>query len=170
MDLKQYIRDIPDFPKKGIIFKDITTLLKKPEPFQYAIDTIVSKYKTQDIDKVVSVEARGYIFGGVLAYNLNCGFVPVRKPGKLPSETIAMDYTLEYGTNTIEIHKDALKPGEKVLIFDDLLATGGTVQATCQLVEKLGAKIIGCAFLINLTFLKGSEKLKGYEIFSLIEY
>ena len=170
MDLKQYIRDIPDFPKKGIIFKDITTFLKEPAPFQYAIDTIVSKYKTQDIDKVVSVEARGYIFGGVLAYNLNCGFVPVRKPGKLPSETIAMDYTLEYGTNTIEIHKDALKPGEKVLIFDDLLATGGTVQATCQLVEKLGAKIIGCAFLINLTFLKGSEKLKGYEIFSLIEY
>jgi adenine phosphoribosyltransferase len=170
MDLKKYIRDVPDFPKKGIRFKDITTLLKKPEPFKYAVDTIVNKYKGQDIDKVVSVEARGYIFGGVLAYNLNCGFIPVRKPGKLPSETLGMDYTLEYGTNTIEIHKDALKPGEKVLIFDDLLATGGTVQATCQLVEKLGAKVISCVFLIDLTFLKGSEKLKNYEVFSLIEY
>ena len=170
MDLKQYIRDIQDFPKKGIIFKDITTLLKEPAPFKYAIDSIVSKYKDKNIDKVVSVAARGYIFGGVLAYNLNCGFVPVRKPGKLPSETLAMEYTLEYGTNTIEIHKDALKIDERVLIFDDLLATGGTVQATCQLAEKLGAKIIGCAFLINLTFLKGSEKLKGYDIFSLIEY
>ena len=170
MDLKQYIRDIPDFPKKGIIFKDITILLKESAPFKYAIDSIVSKYENKDIDKVVSVEARGYIFGGVLAYNLNCGFVPVRKPGKLPSETLAMEYTLEYGTNTIEIHKDALKTDERVLIFDDLLATGGTVQATCQLVEKLGAKIIGCAFLINLTFLKGSDKLKGYDIFSLIDY
>ncbi|MGB3340184.1 MAG: adenine phosphoribosyltransferase [bacterium] len=170
MDLKKYIRDVPDFPKKGILFKDITTLLKKPEPFKYAVDTIVNKYKDQDIDKVVSVEARGYIFGGVLAYNLNCGFVPVRKPGKLPSETLGMDYTLEYGTNTIEIHKDALKPGEKVLIFDDLLATGGTVQATCQLVEQLGAKVVSCVFLIDLTFLKGSEKLKNYEVFSLIKY
>ena len=170
MDLKQYIRDIPDFPKKGIIFKDITTLLKEPAPFKYVIDSIVSEYKDKNINKVVSVEARGYIFGGAVAYNLNCGFVPVRKPGKLPSETFAIEYTLEYGTNTIEIHKDALKTDERVLIFDDLLATGGTVQATCQLVEKLGAKIIGCAFLINLTFLKGSEKLKGYDIFSLIEY
>ncbi len=170
MDLKKYIRDVLDFPKKGIVFKDITTLLKQPEPFQYAVDTIVDKYKDQKIDKVVSVEARGYIFGGVLAYKLNCGFVPVRKPGKLPAETIAKDYTLEYGTNTIEIHTDALEPGEKVLIFDDLLATGGTVQATCQLVEQLGAKVISCVFLIDLTFLKGAEKLKNYEVFSLIEY
>lgn len=170
MDLKKYIRDVQDFPKKGILFKDITTLLKEPEPFQYAIDSIVDKYKTQDIDKVVSVEARGYIFGGVLAYKLNCGFVPVRKPGKLPSETIAMDYTLEYGTNTIEIHKDALKPDERILVFDDLLATGGTVQATCQLIEKLGAEVVSCVFLIDLTFLKGSEKLKKYDVFSLIEY
>lgn len=170
MDLKKYIRDVPDFPKKGILFKDITTLISEPEPFKYVVDTIVDKYKNKDIDKLVSVEARGYIFGGVLAYNLNCGFIPVRKPGKLPSETIAMDYTLEYGTNTIEIHKDALKPGEKVLIFDDLLATGGTVQATCQLIEQQGAKIVACVFLIDLTFLKGSEKLKNYEVFSLIEY
>ena len=170
MDLKQYIRDVPDFPKQGILFKDITTLLKEPEPFQYAIDTIFDKYRDKKIDKVVSVEARGYIFGGALAYKLNCGFVPVRKPGKLPSQTIAMDYTLEYGTNTIEIHKDALKPDERVLVFDDLLATGGTVEATCQLIEKLGARIICCVFLIDLTFLKGSEKLKKYEVFSLIEY
>ena len=170
MDLKQYIRDVPDFPKQGILFKDITTLLKKPEPFQYAIDTIYDKYKNKNIDKVVSVEARGYIFGGALAYKLNCGFVPVRKPGKLPSKTIAMDYTLEYGTNTIEIHKDALKADERVLVFDDLLATGGTVEATCRLIEKLGARIISCVFLIDLTFLKGSAKLKKYDVFSLIEY
>ena len=170
MDLKKYIRDVPDFPKQGILFKDITTLLKEPEPFHYAIDTIFDKYKDKNIDKVVSVEARGYIFGGVLAYKLNCGFVPVRKPGKLPSETITMDYTLEYGTNTIEMHKDALKPNERVLVFDDLLATGGTVEATCQLIEKLGAQVISCVFLIDLTFLKGSEKLKKYDVFSLIEY
>jgi adenine phosphoribosyltransferase len=170
MNLKKYIRDIPDFPKKGIIFKDITPLLQEPEPFKYAINTIIDKFKDKNIEKIVSIEARGYIFGGSLAYNLNCGFIPVRKPGKLPFQTIAMDYTLEYGTNTIEIHKDALKPGEKVLIFDDLLATGGTVQATCQLVEQLGAEVIACVFLIDLTFLKGAEKLKNYEVFSLIEY
>ena len=170
MDLRQYIRDVPDFPKQGILFKDITTLLKEPKPFKYAIDTIFDKYRDEKIDKVVSVEARGYIFGGVLAYKLNCGFVPVRKPGKLPSETIAMDYSLEYGTNTIEIHKDALKPNERVLVFDDLLATGGTVEATCQLIETLGAQVISCVFLIDLTFLKGSEKLKKYDVFSLINY
>jgi adenine phosphoribosyltransferase len=170
MDLKKYIRDIPDFPKKGIIFKDITPLIKEPKSFQYAINTIAEKYKNKSIDKIVSIEARGYIFGGVLAYILDCGFIPIRKPGKLPAETIALDYTLEYGTNTVEIHKDALKPDENVLIFDDLLATGGTALATCQLVEQLGAKIIACVFLIDLTFLKGTERLKGYEIFSLIQY
>jgi adenine phosphoribosyltransferase len=170
MDLKKYIRDIPDFPKKGIIFKDITPLLKEPEPFQSAVNTIADKYKNSHIDKVVSVEARGYIFGGVLAYKLNCGFIPVRKPGKLPSETITMDYTLEYGTNTVEIHKDALEKGENVLVCDDLLATGGTVQATCRLVEQLGGQVVACVFLIDLTFLKGAEKLKEYEVFSLIEY
>jgi adenine phosphoribosyltransferase len=170
MNLKDYIRDIPDFPQKGIIFKDITTLLKEPKAFRYAVDIFIDKYKQENIGKVVSVEARGYIFGGILAYHFNCGFVPVRKPGKLPAETISMEYTLEYGKNTIEIHKDAIKSGEKVLVFDDLLATGGTVQATCKLVEKLGGKIIGCAFLINLTFLNGIDKLKDYNVFSLIDY
>ena len=170
MDLKKYIRNIPDFPQKGIMFKDITTLLKEPKVFKYAIDAIVDQYKNKDISKVVSVEARGYIFGGVLAYNLNCGFIPVRKPGKLPAETISMEYTLEYGKNTIEIHKDAINNGENILVFDDLLATGGTALATCQLIEKLSGKIIGCTFLINLTYLNGAEKLKGYNVFSLIEY
>lgn len=170
MDLKKYIRDIPDFPQKGVMFRDITTLLKESGPFKYVIDTIVEKYKDQHIDKLVSVEARGYIFGGVIAYKLDCGFVPVRKPGKLPAETVALDYTLEYGTNTIEIHKDAIDPGERVLVFDDVLATGGTVQATCKLVEKLGGKIVGCVFVSDLTYLNGREKLKGYDVFSLVQY
>ncbi|HEC79492.1 MAG TPA: adenine phosphoribosyltransferase [candidate division WOR-3 bacterium] len=170
MELKSYIRDIPDFPKQGIIFKDITTLLKEPEPFRYAVDVLVKNYEKVHIDKVVSVEARGYIFGGVLAYQLKCGFVPVRKPGKLPAETVSMDYTLEYGKNTIEIHKDAIQKGDKVLVFDDLLATGGTVQATCRLVEELGGEIVGCAFLITLSFLRGTDKLNKYSIFSLIDY
>jgi adenine phosphoribosyltransferase len=170
MDLKKYIRNIPDFPTKGIMFKDITTLLKEPEPFKYVIDTIVDKYKNENVDKLVSVEARGYIFGGVIAYNLNCGFVPVRKPGKLPAETISKEYTLEYGTNKVEIHKDAITEGEKVLLFDDLLATGGTVLATCQLVEQLGGKIIACAFMTKLSYLHGDKKLKDYKIFSLVDY
>lgn len=170
MDLKKYIRNIPDFPTKGIMFKDITTLLKEPEPFKYVIDTIVDKYKNEYVDKLVTVEARGYIFGGVIAYNLNCGFVPVRKPGKLPAETISKEYTLEYGTNKVEIHKDAITEGEKVLVFDDLLATGGTVLATCQLVEQLGGKIIACAFITKLSYLHGDKKLKDYKIFSLVDY
>lgn len=170
MDLKKYIRDIPDFPEKGVMFRDVTTLLKEPEPMRYVIDTIVDKYKDQRVDKLVSVEARGFIFGGVIAYRLNCGFVPVRKPGKLPAETVSMDYTLEYGTNTIEIHKDAIAPGERILVFDDVLATGGTVKATCELIEKLGGAVIGCAFISDLTYLGGSTKLSGYEVFSLIQY
>jgi adenine phosphoribosyltransferase len=170
MDLKKYIRDVPDFPKKGILFKDITVLIKNPAAFKHAIDAIVERYKGETIDKIVSVEARGYIFGGALAYMFNCGFVPVRKPGKLPGETVAMDYTLEYGTNRVEIHKDGIQQGDKVLVFDDLLATGGTVHATCKLVEQLGGEIVGCVFLINLKFLSGTEKLKGYPVFSLIEY
>ncbi|KPK69080.1 adenine phosphoribosyltransferase [candidate division WOR_3 bacterium SM23_60] len=170
MDLKQYIRNIPDFPQKGILFRDITTLLKEPTVFKDVIDRLVNRYKDARIDKIVSVEARGYIFGGALAYLLGCGFVPVRKPGKLPAESISLDYTLEYGTNTVEMHKDAITRGEKVLVFDDLLATGGTVQATCKLVEKLGGSVVGCAFIINLTELKGAEKLHQYDVFSLIEY
>lgn len=170
MDLKKCIRDVPDFPKKGILFKDITTLIKDPAAFKETIDTFVEKYKNEPIDKVVSVEARGYIFGGALAYIFNCGFVPVRKPGKLPGETVALDYTLEYGTNRVEIHKDGIARGDRVLVFDDLLATGGTVFATCKLVEQLGGTIVGCAFLINLKSLPGTEKLKDYPVFSLIEY
>ncbi len=170
MDLKKYIRNIPDFPQKGVMFRDVTTLLKEPEPFRFVIDTIVDKYKDEKIDKVVSVEARGYIFGGAIAYLLNCGFVPVRKPGKLPADKLFLEYTLEYGTNTVEIHKDAIEPGERVLVFDDLLATGGTVQATCKLVEELGGKVVACAFITDLTYLKGTEKLRDYSIFSLIQY
>jgi adenine phosphoribosyltransferase len=170
MDLKKYIRDIPDFPQKGVMFRDITTLLKEPAPFKYVIDTIVDKYKDSRIDKLVSVEARGYIFGGVIAYRLNCGFIPVRKPGKLPAETVALEYTLEYGKNIIEMHKDAIESGERVLVFDDVLATGGTVQATCKLIEKLGGQVVGCVFISDLTYLKGSEKLKDYEVFSLVQY
>jgi adenine phosphoribosyltransferase len=170
MDLKKYIRNIPDFPQKGVMFRDITTLTKEPKAFKYVIDTIVNHYKDEKIDKVVSVEARGYIFGGVIAYHLNCGFVPVRKPGKLPAEILSKEYTLEYGSNTIEIHKDAIEQGEKILVFDDLLATGGTVLATCQLVEQLGGTIVGCAFITKLTYLKGDDKLKRYKIFSLVDY
>ena len=170
MDLKKYIRNIPDFPQKGVMFRDITTLLIEPTAFRYTVDALVDKYKNEKVDKVVSVEARGYIFGGVLAYYLNCGFIPVRKPGKLPADTVSQEYTLEYGKNTIEIHKDAIARGERILIFDDLLATGGTVKATCQIVEKLGGTVIGCAFIINLSYLHGIDKLKDYPVFYLIEY
>ena len=170
MDLKKYIRDIPDFPKKGVMFRDITIILKEPEVFKYVIDTVVNKYKHEKIDNVVSIEARGYIFGGVIAYNLHCGLVPVRKLGKLPAETIKIEYDLEYGENIIEIHKDGIKKGERILLFDDVLATGGTMLAACKLVEMLGGEVVGCAFLANLTYLSGSEKLKDYKVFSLVEY
>ncbi len=170
MDLKRFIRDIPDFPQKGVMFRDITTILKNPEAFKYSIDTIVQKYKDAKIDKVVSIEARGYIFGGAIAYNLGCGIVPVRKLGKLPAETVKMEYELEYGKNTIEIHKDGIEKGERVLLFDDVLATGGTMLAACKLVEMLGGKVVACAFIANLTYLSGTEKLKEYEVFSLVEY
>lgn len=169
-ELKKFVRDVPDFPKKGILFRDITTLIKNPCAFKCTIDTICDHYKGIKIDKVVSAEARGYIFGGTLAYKLNAGVVPARKPGKLPAKTIKEHYDLEYGTNALEIHHDAIEKGEKILIFDDLLATGGTALAACKLVRKLGGKIVGVAFLIELTDLKGKEKLKGYDILSLIKY
>ena len=170
MDLKNYIRDIPDFPKKGIIFKDITPLLKAPEAFAYTINTLHEYYKNKNIGKIVSVEARGYIFGGVLAYKMECGFIPVRKPGKLPAETISETYELEYGTDTIEMHKDAIEPGDKVLVFDDLLATGGTAKAACNLIEKAGGIVEGIAFVIELSgSLHGRDKLDGYDILSLID-
>jgi len=170
MDLAKYIRDIPDWPKPGVLFKDITTLLKEPEAFREAVDRLAEPFKDKDIDLVVSIEARGFIFGGALAYKLGAGFVPARKPGKLPAETIKEEYALEYGTDALEVHKDAIKPGQKVLLFDDVLATGGTLSAAARLIERLGGEIVGIALLIDLTFLKGREKLKKYEVYSLIEY
>jgi adenine phosphoribosyltransferase len=169
-DLKTTIRSIPDFPKKGIMFRDITTLLKDPAAFATAIDRLTAYYRGKSIDKIVSVESRGFILGAPLAYNLHAGFVPVRKPGKLPAEKLSQSYALEYGTDTLEIHQDAIARGERVLILDDLLATGGTISATCKLVEKLGGTIVGLAFLIELAFLDGRKQLSGYDVHSLVTY
>ncbi len=169
-ELIRTIRSVPDFPKQGIVFRDITTLLKDPAAFQRAADVLYEKYKNERVDKVVSIESRGYILGAVLAYRLKAGFVPIRKPGKLPAETISETYTLEYGTDTLEIHTDAIRAGERVLIHDDLLATGGTVQAACRLVERLGGVILGVSFLIELDFLKGRQKLGSRDVFSIIRY
>ena len=170
MDLEKIIRDVPDFPKEGIIFKDITTLLQDGDAFRQALNQMIKKYLDVKIDKVVAVEARGFIFGGVLAYKLGCGFVPARKPGKLPYHTIGEEYTLEYGTNALEIHEDSIRPGEKVLIVDDLLATGGTALAAAKLAETLGGEVVGIEFLIELGFLHGREKLARYKVNSLIAY
>ncbi|MBN2518684.1 MAG: adenine phosphoribosyltransferase [Candidatus Altiarchaeota archaeon] len=170
MDLKRYIRDIPDFPKKGIIFKDITPLLRDKNAFRQVIDILYEKVKDQDIDYVVSVESRGFIFGAPLAYRLGCGFIPVRKPGKLPYKTIDFCYEKEYGEDTLCMHQDALEPGSRIVIVDDLLATGGTIQATVGLVEKLGGNIVSILFVIELGFLKGREKLSRYKPESLIKY
>ena len=169
-ELKNLIRSIPDFPKKGILFRDITTLLQNPRGLKKAIDEISKKYEAEDIDTVVGIEARGFIFGGAVACRLNAGFVPVRKEGKLPHETVKVTYELEYGTDTLEVHKDSIKKGARVLIVDDLLATGGTASATAQMVQGLGGDIRGIVFLIELTDLKGREKLKSYPVFSLIKY
>lgn len=170
MELEKFIRDVPDFPKEGIIFKDITTLLKDKEAFKHTADLMVEKYRGKNVDKIVAIESRGFLFGGIAAYNLGCGLVPARKPGKLPAETISEDYTLEYGTNTLEIHVDAIAPGERVVIIDDLLATGGTALAVARLVEKLEGEILGIEFLIELEFLRGIEKLQGYPVHSYIKY
>jgi adenine phosphoribosyltransferase len=168
--LERSIRNIPDFPKPGILFRDITTLLKDGKAFKTAIDCLYQKYKNQKIDKILAVESRGFILGAALAYKLNKGIVLVRKKGKLPYKTISAAYSLEYGTDTLEIHEDAISPGEKVLVIDDLLATGGTVSAVLDLAKKLKAKIIGIAFVIELVDLKGREKLKGYPVFSLVKF
>ncbi|MEE9186491.1 MAG: adenine phosphoribosyltransferase [Bacteroidota bacterium] len=169
-DLKSIVRSVPDFPKKGIVFRDITTLLSDRNGFQKTIDIFHERYKDQRIEKVVSVESRGFIFGSVLAYRLGAGFVPIRKPGKLPSEKIREEYQLEYGTDAMEIHRDAIQRGERVLMHDDLLATGGTVLAACKLVERLGGEIVGLSFLIELRFLNGRNRLESYDIFSIIGY
>ncbi len=169
IDLKKYIRDIPGFPKEGIIFKDITTLLKDGKAFARAVDKIAGEYKGAKTDLVLSIEARGFVFGAAVAYKLGVGLVPVRKKGKLPHETHSVTYDLEYGKDTLEIHRDAIKKGDRVLIVDDLLATGGTMQAVASLVEKMGGEIVGIAFVIELVPLKGREKLKGYQVTSLIK-
>jgi adenine phosphoribosyltransferase len=168
--LRQIIRDIPDFPKPGIIFKDITTLLAEPETFKRSIDLLAERYRGKGIDKVIGIESRGFIFGPAVAYLIGAGFVPVRKPGKLPAETIEIEYQLEYGTDKLEIHKDALKPGEKVLIIDDLIATGGTAVAVAELVKKLGAELVEMAFLIELTFLEPRKKLGNLPVFTIIQF
>jgi adenine phosphoribosyltransferase len=170
MDLASTIRSVPDFPVEGILFYDITTLLKDPAALKESVDQLVDLYRNKGVDVVVGVESRGFIFGTPLAYQLGVGFVPVRKPGKLPAETASESYTLEYGTNTIEIHVDAIEKGQNVLVVDDLLATGGTARATCNLVEKLGGKVVGVAFVIELNFLNGRDKLEGYDVFSLLQY
>jgi adenine phosphoribosyltransferase len=170
MDLKSTIRSVPDFPKKGILFYDITTMLKDPAALKESINQLISHYRNAGIEVVAGIESRGFIFGAPLAYQLGVGYVPVRKPGKLPAKTIAESYSLEYGTNTVEVHVDAIAPGQKVLVIDDLLATGGTAKATCSLVEKLGGQVAGVAFVIELNFLHGREKLKGYNVFSLLQY
>jgi adenine phosphoribosyltransferase len=168
--IKGLIRDVPDFPQEGIVFKDITPVLADPIAFSTLIDLIVVHFGRGNVDKVVGIEARGFILASPVAYHFGAGFVPVRKQGKLPSETVAEEYSLEYGTATLEIHVDAVSPGERVLIVDDVLATGGTAKATASLVERIGGKVCGIACLIELDFLKGREQVPGHELFTLIHY
>ncbi len=170
MNLKSYIRDIADFPSTGIVFKDITPLLKDPMAMEHATESLLSLIGNQHIDKVVGMESRGFFFAPILASRLNAGFVPVRKPGKLPAEKISLTYALEYGTDTLQMHRDSVQKGDRVLIHDDVLATGGTAKAACELVERLGGEIVQCHFLIELGFLKGKEKLVNYEVTSLLRY
>ncbi len=170
LDLSKKIRTIPGFPKPGILFRDITTLLNDPEAFRYVIDKITEQYRGRKVDSVVAIEARGFIIGAPVAYNLGAAFIPVRKKNKLPSSTVSTTYDLEYGSETVEMHSDALKPGQNIVIIDDLLATGGTAKAAAELVEKLKGKVGGITFIIELTPLKGREKLKGYEVTSLVSY
>ena len=168
--LKSFIREVPDFPKPGILFYDITTLLKDKVGLALVTDSLAQRFIGQRVDLVAGIEARGFIFGPALAYRLNAGFVPVRKPKKLPAPTARWTYDLEYGSDTLEIHKDAIEPGQSVIIVDDLLATGGTARATTQLVESLGGKVASVAFIVELDFLKGREKLGNYDVVSLLHY
>lgn len=170
LDLKQKIRNIPDFPKKGVVFRDITTLLGDAEAFKYSVDRMVEYWRGKKIDAVLGAEARGFIFGAVIAYKLGVGFIPVRKPGKLPYKTCQASYDLEYGKNILQMHVDAIKKGDKILIVDDLVATGGTAKAKVELVEKMGGEVVGFCFLIELEFLNPRKILKDYDIFSLIKY
>jgi adenine phosphoribosyltransferase len=169
-ELSKCIRDIPDFPKKGIIFKDISTLLKNKEAFRESIDLLAKKYQNEKIDFVVGIESRGFIFGAPLAYKLGAGFIPIRKKGKLPYKTKSITYSLEYGEDTLEIHEDAVAPNSRILVVDDLLATGGTVKAVADLLKGFNAKIVGVAFLVELKFLQGKDKLKDLPTYSVIQY
>jgi adenine phosphoribosyltransferase len=170
LDLKRFIRDIPDFPKPGILFRDITPLLVNPQAFQESIRQLADHYRGQPIDVVVAAEARGFIFAAPLALELKAGFVPIRKPGKLPFDTHAFHYELEYGSDTLEMHQDGVVSGQNVLVVDDLLATGGTVEACCRLLENTGANVVGCAFLIELLSLGGAARIAPHALFSLIQY
>ncbi len=170
MDLTRYIRDIPDFPKPGIVFKDITPLLAEPRAFQYAIDQLMDHYRAENVEVVAAAEARGFLFAAPLALRLSKPLVPLRKPGKLPHRTHSLRYELEYGSAELQVHIDAVAPGARVLLIDDLLATGGTMEASCQLIRKAGGQVIGCAFLVELSFLGGRDKLRPHEVFSLIRY
>jgi adenine phosphoribosyltransferase len=170
LDLKKFIRDIPDFPRKGIVFRDITPLLAHKPAFEQVIDAFTDLYNASGVTKVVAIESRGFIFGAPVALSLGAGFVPCRKKGKLPFKTYAMEYALEYGTDTVEIHQDAIEPGDKVLLVDDLIATGGTALATLDLVKRIGGDIVAAAFLIELEYLRGRERLADYPTFSLIKY
>src|SRR5579884_1231201 len=170
MDLAKYIRDIPDFPKPGIIFKDITPLLAEPRAFQYAIDRMVDQYQAKPPDVIAAAEARGFLFAAPLALRLNKPLVPLRKPGKLPHKTHSLRYELEYGSAELQVHIDAVSPGTQVLLIDDLLATGGTMEASCRLIEKAGGNVVACAFLVELAFLGGRARLQPHEVFSLITY
>ncbi len=169
-ELERFIRDVPDFPKPGIVFKDITPLLQDPPTFQKAVDEMERVFSDVEYDRIVGIESRGFIFGAALAYKLGKSFIPVRKPGKLPHETDTVSYDLEYGSDSVEIHKDAIDKGDKVLVIDDLIATGGTVEATAKLVTKLGGEIVGFGFLVELKFLDGRKRLDGHRIEALIQY
>jgi len=170
MDLKSIIRNVPDFPKPGILFRDITTLLQNPAAFREAVDTLLERYRGMQFDLVAGIESRGFIMGTVLAYELGKGFVLIRKPGKLPAATIAAEYSLEYGTDRIEMHVDSVSAGQRVLLVDDLLATGGTMQAACNLVKQSGGEVAECSFLIELAGLNGRQRLDGHSVFSLLTY
>jgi adenine phosphoribosyltransferase len=169
-DLKAAIREIPDWPKKGILFYDVTTLLKQPRCFRDTIDALIEPYKGKRVDLVLGMEARGFIFAPTVAYALNAGFIPVRKPGKLPAAKFRAEYQLEYGTDCLEVHQDAIQPGQRVLIVDDLIATGGTALAVAGLAEKMGSQVLGLAFVVELTFLNGRDKLTKYDVHSLLKY